>query len=501
MHLILGAKLENVEKEAPSTENSVCFDLAMATRHGIVSGATGSGKTVTLQVLAEMFAKAGVPVIAPDIKGDLSGIAMPATVNDTVIERAKRCGITNYEPAGVPVVLWKLARGCGHPLRTTVSELGPFLLSSILSLNPTQEAVLTIVFRYADEEGLLLLDFKDLVAVIDDIQTSISDKDLDQKYGRMSNASLTAIKRQIMLFGEQGGDQILGEPALEIHDLMRTTSDGKGIVSVIHAEESLHNPKNYTNFLLWLLSELFETLDEVGEVSKPRLVFFFDEAHLLFEDQNSPLVKKLETIIRLIRSRGVGVYFVTQRPHDIPSSIASQLGNRIQHALRAFTPTERKAVKEVVSALPCRSGIDLFDKVTSLSTGVALVSLLNADGSPQEAREVMIRPPASRIGALSDSEREGILKDSLVGDKYEKDLDRESAYELLKERARLASEEQQRSNGETEGSAKKTNRKDNSISDFTKGALEGAAKHFIRNLSYRLGNQLIRGIMGSLSRK
>jgi len=486
-HLVIGA----------GPEGPVSINLGMANRHGIIAGATGSGKTVTLQVLAELFSRSGVPVVAPNIKGDLSGIAMKAIESEALKERAVKCGLDSFAPASVPTILWKLVRGKGHPLRTTVSEMGPFLLASILGINETQEAVLTMLFRYADREGLLLLDFKDLEALITWAQDE-SGPELEREFGKMSSATLTSIKRQILLFEEQGGAEILGEPALEIHDLMRTTVDGRGYVSVIHAEESLHNPKSYTTFLLWLLSELFETLPEVGDIGKPRLVFFFDEAHLLFEDKNSALVEKLETIVRLIRSKGVGVYFVTQRPNDIPDSIASQLGNRIQHALRAFTPQERKALQSVAASLPCAKGEDLSDQIASLSTGHAFVSLLGQDGAPQNAVSVMVRPPFSRIGALSDSERDSVMALSPVVGKYDKVLDRESAFEQLAKRSESSKEETAQEEAHKPASKKAKN---DSLGGFAQQTLEGVAKHFIRGLSYRLGNQLIRGIMGSLQRK
>jgi hypothetical protein len=485
-HLIIGA----------GPEGPVTFDLSMANRHGIIAGATGSGKTVTLQILAELFSRSGVPVVAPDIKGDLSGIAMKANESDALKERAGKCGLESYIPAPVPTILWKLVRGKGHPLRTTVSEMGPLLLSSILGLNDTQEAVLTMLFRYADQEGLLLLDFKDLEALITWAQEE-SGPELEKEFGKMSTATLTSIKRQILVFEEQGGAEILGDPALEIHDLMRTTVEGRGYVNIIHAEESLYNPRSYTTFLLWLLSELFETLPEVGDLEKPRLVFFFDEAHLLFEDKNSPLVEKLETIVRLIRSKGVGVYFVTQRPNDIPDSIASQLGNRIQHALRAFTPQERKSLQSVAASLPCAKGEDLSEKISTLSTGHALISLLGKDGAPQNAVSIMIRPPFSRIGALTDAERDSMAALSPVVGKYENVLDRESAFEQLAKR----SEDGKKDTVKEEAGKPARKGKDGSLGTFAQSTLEGVAKHFIRGISYRLGNQLIRGIMGSLQRR
>jgi hypothetical protein len=487
-HLIIGA----------GPEGPLSFNLGMANRHGIIAGATGSGKTVTLQVLAELFSRSGVPVIAPDIKGDLSGLAFKANESDALKERAEKCGLDSFVPASVPSILWKLVRGTGHPLRTTVSEMGPLLLSNILGLNETQEAVLTMLFRYADTEGLLLLDFKDLEALITWAQDE-SGPELERDLGKMSAATLTAIKRQILVFEEQGGGEILGEPALEIHDLMRTTVDGRGYVNIIHAEESLHNPKSYTTFLLWLLSELFENLPEVGDIDKPRLVFFFDEAHLLFEDKSSALVEKLETIVRLIRSKGVGVYFITQRPNDIPDSIASQLGNRFQHALRAFTPQERKALQSVAASLPCAKGEDLSEKISGLSTGHALVSLLGKDGGPQNAVSIMVRPPFSRIGALSSAERDSVMALSPVVGKYEKALDRESAFEqLAKRREGVVDGAEQEDSPKT---PQKKAKNDSSLGNFAQQTLEGVAKHFIRGLSYRLGNQLIRGIMGSLQRK
>jgi uncharacterized protein len=494
-HLTVGATENNT--------SHVLFDLRMANRHGLIAGATGSGKTVTLQVLAELFSLSGVPVVAPDIKGDLSGIALPSTGDERVLVRAAAVGIDTFTPTASPTILWKLVRGKGHPLRTTVSEFGPILLSSILGLNETQEAVLMMLFRCADQQGLLLLDFKDLDAVIK--WAMESSKELEKEFGKMQPATLSTIQRKILAFEEQGGADILGEPALQLMDLMRTTVEGRGYISIIHAEESLHNPKSYTSFLLWLLSELFETLPEVGDIEKPRLVFFFDEAHLLFDDANKVLIDKLETIIRLIRSKGVGVYFVTQRPHDIPDAIASQLANRFQHALRAFTPQERKALKSAADSLPSNKGEDLEKVIPTLATGEALVSLLDPHGTPQITQRIKIRPPFSQIGPLTDDQREKIMQLSPVAQKYDQLLDRESAFEELLARRKIEESSELHPDEEVEPETKRRKQTESTVGtemgSFAQKTVENAAKFVIRGLSYRLGAQLIRGIMGSLRKR
>ncbi len=471
-------------------QGAVDLKLSMASRHGLIAGATGSGKTVTLQVLAELFSLSGVPVIAPDVKGDLSGIAYPAQLNTRLTERAKLCQVSDYKPHGNPVSFWRLVQGGGHPLRTTVSEMGPMLLSSMLELNDTQESILTLLFSLADQEGLLLLDYKDLEALI--TWAIANRKSLEAELGSLSPASLLAIKRKVLLFAERGGRHLFGEPALEIFDLIRTTADGRGFINVIEASECLSNPHNYRAFLLWLLAELFEVLPEVGEQEKPRLVFFFDEAHLLFEGRNSALVEKIETVVRLIRSKGVGVYFVTQRPHDIPDSVASQLGNRVQHALRAFTPRERRALKVVADSLPSEPGQELGNVISDLATREAVVSFLDEGGSPVVAQRVTIRPPSSRIGPLSVGELQTTLEQSPLFGKYDRLVDRESAFELLKSRRNASKASTEKGEQREEGSSQ------GSLTPVVTKMFQSAAKHFWRGFSYRLGSQLMRGLLGSL---
>ena len=406
-----------------------------ANRHGIIAGATGTGKTVTLQVLAQALSDAGIPVFAADIKGDLSGIAMPGTLNDKLTERAQSMGLT-LQPSAAPVVFWDLYGQKGHPIRATVSEMGPLLLARLLELNDVQEGVLNIAFAVADKEGLLLLDLNDLRAMLNHVSDNA--KDLSQQYGQVSPTTVATILRQLLTLENQGAAQFFGEPALKLEDLMRTNIAGKGYVNVLASDRLMQNPKLYSTFLLWLMSELFEVMPEVGDPDKPRLVFFFDEAHLLFNEASPALLQKIEQVVRLIRSKGVGIYFITQNPADVPDTVLGQLGNRVQHALRAYTPAEQKGLKAAADSFRVNPAFDTLDTLQALGTGEALVSLLDAKGTPNVCDKTLIRPPASRLGPVTDDERKQIIAASPVAGVYDHPVDRESAYEVLQGRIAAA---------------------------------------------------------------
>ncbi|BAK68555.1 conserved hypothetical protein [Sphingobium sp. SYK-6] len=414
--------------------------LRRANRHGLIAGATGTGKTVTLQGLAESFSARGVPVFVADVKGDLSGIAMagsPTAKNaDKLIARAQEIGLADYAFADNPAMFWDLYGEQGHPIRTTVSEMGPLLLARIMGLNETQEGVLTIAFRVADEEGLLLLNLEDLQSML--AYCSEKADELTARYGNVSKASVGAIQRQLLQLESQGGGHFFGEPALDIQDFIRTDEKGRGYVNILAADKLMQSPRLYGTFLLWLMSELFQTLPEVGDPDKPVLVFFFDEAHLLFDDAPKALVDKIEQVVRLIRSKGVGIYFVTQNPIDIPEDIAGQLGNRVQHALRAFTPREQKAIKAAAETFRPNPALDVAEAITQLRVGEALVSLLQEDGSPSIVQRTLIAPPRSRLGPLEAKERAIIQSISPCEGQYEEEVDRESAEEILAARADAA---------------------------------------------------------------
>jgi len=409
--------------------------LKRANRHGLVTGATGTGKTVTLQILAEGFSRAGVPVFCADIKGDLSGIAETGEPKDFLAKRASQIGFADeYAFASSPTTFWDLFGEQGHPIRTTVSEMGPLLLARLMNLNDTQEGVLNIVFRLADDQGLLLLDLKDLRALIAHVGERASE--LSRLYGNVSAGSIGAIQRQLLVLEEQGGDRFFGEPALSIADLMKTDpASGQGIVNVLAADKLMTSPRLYATFLLWLLSELFEELPEVGDPEKPKLVFFFDEAHLLFDEAPKALLEKVEQVVRLIRSKGVGVYFVTQSPLDVPEAVLGQLGNRVQHALRAFTPKDQKAVKAAADTFRPNPDLDTAQAITELGVGEALVSTLDLKGVPSVVQRTLIRPPVGRLGPLTPDERAAILAASPMKAAYDSPVDRESAYEILTKKA------------------------------------------------------------------
>jgi len=413
------------------------MELGRANRHGLIAGATGTGKTVTLQGIAEGFSQAGVPVFMADVKGDLAGIAMPGSPTfknaDKLQARAAELGMTDYEYHANPVVFWDLYGELGHPVRTTISEMGPLLLARLLDLNETQEGVLNIVFRYADEQGMLLLDLADLQAML--AYTAENAAELTTKYGNVTKASVGAIQRQVLALDSQGVGSFFGEPALEIADFIRVDDEGKGIINVLVADKLMNSPKMYATFLLWLLADLFESLPEMGDPEKPKLVFFFDEAHLLFDDAPKALTDTIERVVRLIRSKGVGVYFVTQNPIDIPEEIAGQLGNRVQHALRAFTPRDKKAIKAAADTFRINPELDVETAITELRVGEALVSTLMEDGAPSIVQRTLVKPPSSRLGPITDAERSAIQSMSVVGNKYDAAVNRESAEEILAQKA------------------------------------------------------------------
>ena len=458
----------------------------MANRHGLVAGATGTGKTVTLQALAESFSRIGVPVFAADVKGDLAGISQAGGGNAKIEARATELGLGPLAYAGAPVVLWDVFGELGLPVRATVSEMGPLLLGRLLDLNETQSGVLTLVFRVADDEGLLLLDLKDLRAMLEDVAARA--KELTTKYGRVSAASVGAIQRGLLALEEQGGDRLFGEPALDIQDLMRSEG-GRGVVNVLASEKLYRAPKLYATFLLWLLSELFEQLPEVGDLDKPKLVFFFDEAHLLFEDAPDALRDKIEQVVRLIRSKGVGVYFVTQNPTDLPDEVLGQLGNRVQHALRAFTPRDQKAVRAAAETFRANPGLDVKTTIVELGVGEALMSFLDAKGMPTPVERALVCPPLSRVGAVTADERTRLVQGSSLRGRYERAVDRESAYERLRDRAARAAEPEPRSAPVPRESAGEA---------MMKSAARSLGTAVGRQLGGRMGAKILRGVLGSL---
>lgn len=408
----------------------------MSNRHGLIAGATGTGKTVTLRVMAEHFSDLGVPVFLADVKGDLGSLADAGQNDPKILDRAKALGLSDFAPRAYPVTFWDVFGEKGHNVRATVSEMGPLLLSRMLNLNDTQESVLALAFKVADDQGLLLLDMKDLRAMLQFIGDHAAE--LRTEYGNISAASVGTIQRGLLALEEQGGDALFGEPALDLNDLLQTDSDGRGMINILAADKLMQNPKTYATLLLWLLSELYETLPEVGDPEKPKLVFFFDEAHLLFDDAPKVLLEKIEQVVRLIRSKGVGVYFATQNPLDVPDTVLGQLGNRVQHALRAFTPRDQKAVRAAAETFRTNPKINVETAITELAVGEALVSVLDEKGMPQPVERALIAPPRSRLGATDPAHQQQVIKSSVLYGHYEKAVDRESAYETLKSRATQA---------------------------------------------------------------
>src|SRR3954463_15772980 len=413
--------------------DDVLFRPALANRHGLITGATGTGKTVSLQMLTDHFSNIGVPVFVADVKGDLSGVAAAGSPSAKMMERLQRTGLEAPDWSANPVVFWDVFGKSGFPLRATISDLGPLLLGRLLNLNATQQGVLALVFKIADDRGYLLLDFKDLRAMLTFVGNSA--KQFRTEYGNMSTASIGTIQRGLLELEQQGGESFFGEPMLDVDELLATDSQGRGLVHVLSAEELIHRPKAYATFLLWLLSELYEQLPEIGDPDKPKLVFFFDEAHLLFDDAPKVLVERIELVVRLVRSKGVGVYFATQNPLDIPDSVLAQLGNRVQHALRAYTPRDQKAVKATAETMRQKPGLDIATAITELAVGEALVSLLDDKGRPSVTERLYVVPPGSQIGPITPEQRKALLANSIVAGVYEKTVDRESAFEKLKSRA------------------------------------------------------------------
>lgn len=484
--------------------------LNRANRHGLVAGATGTGKTVTLQILAEGFSKAGVPVFCADVKGDLSGISQSGSethkLHEKLVSRAQTIGLADYGYDATPTIFYDLYGEKGHPVRTTISEMGPILLSRLMDLTEVQEGALTIAFQYADDNELLLLDLKDLRKLLAHLGDKEVQSEVSRIYGNVGSSTLGAIQRGLLVLERDGADMFFGEPALELSDLMRTHIDGRGVVSVLDATKLINSPRLYSTFLLWLLSELFEELPEVGDPDKPKLVFFFDEAHLLFNDAPRALLEKVDQVVKLIRSKGVGVFFVTQNPRDLPESVLAQLGNRIQHALRAYTPSERKAVKSAADSFRPNEAFSTEEVITELGTGEALVSCLDAKGIPGVVQRTLIRPPSSRLGPATEAERKQVMTGSPVAAKYDKSIDRESAYEILEDREiaaakaaeKLAKEEARAAEqAEKQKARKKATTKRRSTRQTP---LEAATKQAARTITRRGIDYLLRGIFGTRRR-
>ena len=489
----------------------------LANRHGLVAGATGTGKTVTLQILTEGFSKAGIPVFAADVKGDLSGLSQSGSeehkLHDKLIARAEKIGLigsdyagmlgSGYEYSAMPTIFWDLYGEQGHPIRTTIAEMGPTLLARLMGLNETQEGILTIAFELADDEDMLLLDMKDLRAILNFM--SDNKANVSREYGNVTSQSVAAIQRSLLKLERAGAEQFFGEPALKLSDLMRTNTDGSGMVSILAADKLINSPDLYSTFLLWLLSELFEELPEVGNPDKPKMVFFFDEAHLLFEDAPKALIQKIEQVARLIRSKGVGIYFVTQNPMDIPDSVLGQLGNRIQHALRAYTPKEQKAIRAAASSFRENPNLNTEDVITDLGVGEALVSLLDEKGVPGVVGRTLIRPPASRLGPATKAERKTVIAGSPVGGIYDEMIDRESAYEELEEKTAKLKEEAEKAEAKA---AKEKTKKKTTTRKSTGRRKKSATDHILhevklvgRQMVRSQGRKIIRGILGSMMRR
>ncbi|HEX7861127.1 MAG TPA: helicase HerA-like domain-containing protein [Verrucomicrobiae bacterium] len=459
----------------------------MANRHGLIAGATGTGKTVTLKVIAEKFSRIGVPVFLADVKGDLSGLVRAGTENVKITERIAKLGLADFKFESATVEFWDLFGENGHPLRATISDMGPLLLGRLLNLNETQAGVLNIVFKIADDNGLLLLDLKDLKSMLQHVGDKAAE--FRTEYGNISSVSIGAIQRNLLVLQEQGGDKFFGEPALNLDDLMQTDPQGRGVINILSAEKLVHSPKIYATFLLWLIAELFENLPEVGDPQKPKLVFFFDEAHLLFDEAPPALLQKIEQVVRLIRSKGVGIYFVTQNPLDIPDSVLGQLGNRVQHALRAFTPRDQKAVRAAAETFRQNPAINVEQAITELAVGEALVSFLDAEGRPTIVDRAMILPPRTQFPPISPDERQRLIAQSPAGAVYGRTVDRESAYELLKKRAETSQAAKEPAHPEE---TKSTTKSGTSMWD---GFLKSAA----RSIGTQVGRELIRGVLGSMT--
>ncbi|WP_439036109.1 helicase HerA-like domain-containing protein [Acinetobacter sp. PC34] len=517
-----------IAKKTTNTQQDVVLHSKFANRHGLIAGATGTGKTVTLKVLAESFSRLGVPVFLADAKGDVSSLAQAGASNPKFDERIKSLGIDSIPFAASPVMFWDLFAEQGHPIRTTITEIGPLLLARMLNLNDTQEGVLSAVFRIADDQGMLLIDFKDLKAMIGYVSEHAAE--FKAEYGNLSPASLGAIQRNLLALADQGGDQFFGEPSLNILDFIQTDSNGHGYINILAADKLMNTPKLYATFLLWMLSELFEQLPEVGDMDKPKLVFFFDEAHLLFDNASAALQEKIEQVVRLIRSKGVGIYFVTQNPLDLPESVLGQLGNRVQHALRAFTPKDQKAVKTAADTFRANPEFKVEQAITELAVGEALISCLDEQGTPQVVERAWVMPPYSSFSPISPEQRQALISQSIVAGIYEKRLDRESAFELLqnkvverqqqaiqieqekqqakeqellakqqaKEAEKLAKQqarEQERIAKEQQKEAEREAKQREKLIQDTVGTF---AKSAARSLGGSTGQKIVRGLLGSL---
>ena len=479
---------------------------SLANRHGLITGATGTGKTVTLQTMAENFSKIGVPVFMADVKGDLTGISQAGSIGEKMASILKERGIDTPESLACPATLWDVFGEQGHPVRATISDMGPLLLARMLNLNETQSGVMNLVFKIADDNALLLLDLKDLRAMLQYVGDNASE--FTTTYGNVSAASVGAIQRGLLQIESQGGDKFFGEPMLNISDFMQTV-DGKGVINILAADKLMNAPRLYATFLLWMLSELFEQLPEIGDPEKPKLVFFFDEAHLLFNDAPKVLVERIELVVRLVRSKGVGVYFVTQNPLDIPDSVLAQLGNRVQHALRAFTPRDQKAVKATAQTMRQKPGLDIETAITELAVGEALVSLLDAKGRPSVTERVFVLPPGSRLGPITPEQRQMLLNNSLVAGVYEKTVDRESAYEKIKGRTEQAAAGAARA---PNGGAAGQNESGGMLGGLNDilfgttgprggkhdGLAQSMAKSAVRTMGSAVGREIIRGVLGSI---
>ena len=517
-----------IAKKTTNTQQDVVLHSKFANRHGLIAGATGTGKTVTLKVLAESFSRLGVPVFLADAKGDVSSLAQAGASNPKFDERIKSLGIDSIPFAASPVVFWDLFAEQGHPIRTTITEIGPLLLARMLNLNDTQEGVLSAVFRIADDQGMLLIDFKDLKAMIGYVSEHAAE--FKAEYGNLSPASLGAIQRNLLALADQGGDQFFGEPSLNILDFIQTDSNGHGYINILAADKLMNTPKLYATFLLWMLSELFEQLPEVGDMDKPKLVFFFDEAHLLFDNASAALQEKIEQVVRLIRSKGVGIYFVTQNPLDLPESVLGQLGNRVQHALRAFTPKDQKAVKTAADTFRANPEFKVEQAITELAVGEALISCLDEQGTPQVVQRAWVMPPYSSFSPISSEQRQALISQSIVAGIYEKRLDRESAFELLQNKvverqqqavqieqekqqakeqellakqqakeaetlAKQQSREQERIAKEQQKEAEREAKQREKLIQDTVGTF---AKSAARSLGGSTGQKIVRGLLGSL---
>lgn len=513
-----------IAKKTSDTTQDIVLHSQFANRHGLIAGATGTGKTITLKVLAESFSRIGVPVFLADAKGDVSSIAKAGSNSPKFDERIKSLGIDSIPFAASPTIFWDLFGEQGHPIRTTISEIGPLLLAQMLNLNDTQEGVLSAVFRVADDQGLLLIDFKDLKAMLTYVSENASE--LKAEYGNLSPASLGAIQRNLLALGDQGGERFFGEPSLDIMDFIQTDTNGHGYINLLAADKLMNTPKLYATFLLWMLSELFEKLPEVGDMDKPKLVFFFDEAHLLFDNASPALQEKIQQVVRLIRSKGVGIYFISQSPLDIPEDVLGQLGNRVQHALRAFTPKDQKAVKTAADTFRANPEFKVDQAITELAVGEALISCLDEQGTPQVVERCMVMPPYSAFSPITLDERKALMAQSIVAGVYDKELDRDSAYEMLQrkvsdssqqqiafeaaaqqakqleEMAKFQAKQQEALNKEQERIAKAQQKEEEKAAaaraKMTQDVIGTFAKSAARSLGGSTGQKIVRGLLGSL---